>query len=68
MPTYDPDGLVHYAKMLEERCAEMASVIKAAGIPEIAVRKAVTFETAEFIFSSLAPRRRGHDGATNAGS
>lgn len=55
MPTYDPDGLVHYAKMLEERCNEMATVIRKFSIPEaqqIAVRKMVSFETAEFIYGA----------------
>lgn len=52
MPTYDPDTLVAYAKMLEGRCAEMALVIRElCGQDQITVRKLTTFETAEYIFS-----------------
>lgn len=52
MPTYDPDGIVLYAKMLEDRCAEMAKVIRAlTPLDQLPVRKMVSFETAEYIYS-----------------
>ena len=52
------EGLVHYAKMLEDRCEEMAEVIRRyASHDQHGVRKLTSFETAEFIYNSSTPEK-----------